>query len=88
MSKEHKTIILEKARTTEKVVRMIEAENILSFVVDRSVTKKEIREEVEKLFNVKVDSVRTHNKKNKKIGYIKLNEKDLASDVATKLGLL
>ena len=38
---------LEKARATEKVVRMIEADNVLCFEVDRAVKKDEIKKEVE-----------------------------------------
>ena len=83
-----KTIILEKVRATEKIVRQIEAENILVFVVDRAITKPQIKKEVETLFNVKVDKVRTHTRRNKKHAYVKLNSKNPAIDVATKLGLM
>jgi large subunit ribosomal protein L23 len=81
-------VILEKARTTEKVVRMIEAENVLSFETDRAIKKDEIKKEVEELFDVKVASVRTQTRKNKKIAYVKLKPEFQAADVATKLGLL
>jgi large subunit ribosomal protein L23 len=81
-------VILEKARTTEKVVRMIEAENVLSFETDRAITKEQIKKEVEELFDVKVASVRTQTRKNKKITYVKLKPEFQAADVATKLGLL
>ncbi len=88
MAKENKNIILEKTRTTEKVVRMIEIDNILSFEVDRSVRKAEIKNEVENLFDVKVETVRTLTRKNKKIAYVKLKKGFAAADVATKLGML
>ncbi len=81
-------VILEKIKTSEKVVRLIEAENTLCFETDRAVKKEDIKKEVEDLFEVKVDSVRTHNRKNKKFAYVKLNSEFLASDVATKLGML
>jgi large subunit ribosomal protein L23 len=80
--------ILEKARATEKVVRMIEADNVLCFEVDRAVRKEDIKKEVEELFDVKVASVRTHTRKNKKLTYVKLKPEFQAADVATKLGLL
>jgi large subunit ribosomal protein L23 len=83
-----KTIILEKVRTTEKIVRQIEVENVLVFVVDRAISKPEIKAEVESLFNVKVEKVRTHTAKNKKYAYVKLNSKNPAIDIATKLGLM
>ncbi len=47
-----KTIILEKVKSTEKIVRQIEVDNVLVFVVDRAISKPEIRDEVEDLFDV------------------------------------
>jgi len=84
----NKTIILEKIKSTEKIVKQIEVENILVFVVDRAVSKSEIKKEVETLFNVKVEKVRTHTIKNKKFAYIKLKSEFPAIDIATKLGLI
>jgi large subunit ribosomal protein L23 len=83
-----KTIILEKVKSTEKIVRQIEVENVLVFVVDRAVNKPEIRKEVEDLFGVEVAKVRTHTLKNKKIAYVKLKSDFPAVDVATKLGMM
>ena len=83
-----KTIILEKIKSTEKIVRQIELDNALVFVVDRAVSKPEIRDEVEDLFGVKVSKVRTHTMKNKKLAYVKLNSEYPAVDVATKLGMM
>jgi len=83
-----KTIILEKIKSTEKIVRQIETDNVLVFVVDRAVNKKEIKDEVEMLFDVKVAKVRTHTLKNKKLAYVKLKADYPAVDVATKLGLM
>ncbi len=83
-----KTIILEKMKSTEKIVRQIEIENLLVFIVDRSVTKTQVKKEVESLFDVKVEKVRTHTQKNKKIAYVKLKPEFAAIDVATKLGLM
>lgn len=83
-----KTIILEKIKSTEKIVRQIESENILVFEVDRAITKPEIKLEIEDLFNVKVEKIRTHTLKNKKYVYAKLKDEFPAIDVATKLGLM
>lgn len=83
-----KTVILEKVKSTEKIVRQIEADNILVFVVDRAINKADIKKEVEELFNVKVTKVRTHTLKNKKLAYVKLNAEYPAVDVATKLGMM
>jgi len=81
-------IILEKIRSSEKIVRQIEAENVLVFVVDRAINKKDIKMEVEELFDVKVSKVRTYILKNKKVAYVKLKPEFVAADVATKLGLM
>jgi large subunit ribosomal protein L23 len=83
-----KTIILEKVKSTEKIVRQIEVENVLVFEVDRAINKPDIRKEVEELFGVKVAKVRTHTLKNKKVAYVKLKSEYPAMDVATKLGLM
>lgn len=83
-----KTIILEKVKSTEKIVRQIEVDNILVFEVDRAINKAEVKNEVEDLFNVKVAKVRTHTLKNKKLAYVKLKPEFQAIDVATKLGLM
>ncbi|MFH1451598.1 MAG: 50S ribosomal protein L23 [archaeon] len=83
-----RTIILEKVKSTEKIVRQIEAENVLVFVCDRAVNKAEIKAEVELLFDVEVAKVRTHTLKNKKVAYVKLKPDFVAADVAVKLGLM
>ena len=47
-----------------------------------------LKKDVEELFNVKVDRVRTLIRNNKKIAYVKLKKDFLAIDVATKLGMM
>ena len=73
---------------TEKAVMMIESQNVLTFEVSTKMNKSEIKKEIESIFEVKVDSVRTLIRSNKKYAYLKLNKKDLAIDVATKLGII
>jgi large subunit ribosomal protein L23 len=73
---------------TEKAVMKIESENVLTFQVDKRMSRSEIRKEVEEMFKVKVDKIRTLIKENKKLAYVKLNKKYLAIDVATKLGMM
>jgi large subunit ribosomal protein L23 len=80
--------VIQKLRSTEKIVRGIEIDNTLVFECDLKMKKTEIKEEFEKLFNAKVESVNTHIKKNKKIAYIKLKSEFSAADIATKLGAL
>ena len=73
---------------TEKAIMKVELENILTFLVDQKNTKQEIKKEIEDLFKVKVEKVRTQIRNNKKTAYVKLNKKYLAIDLATKLGLM
>jgi len=80
--------MLQKIKSTEKIVRMIEVENVLAFETDRKFTKPQIKKEVEDIFNVKVENVRTHNLKNKKLAYVKLKPEFQAIDIATKLGMM
>ncbi len=74
--------------TTEKAIRLIELNNTLVFEVDRRKSKIEIKKDIEEIFNVKVDSINSLIHKNKKNVYVKLNEKNPAIDIATKLGLI
>ena len=74
--------------TSEKAVKMIDLDNTLLFEVKRKARKKEIKKEVESIFNVKVDDVRTLIRHNKKLAYVKLARENLAIDVATKLGMI
>ena len=74
--------------TTEKAVMKIETENTLTFLTDQRKTKTEIKNEIEEIFKVKIDKIHTQIRNNRKIVYVKLNKKDLAIDVATKLGLM
>jgi large subunit ribosomal protein L23 len=73
---------------TEKAVMMIESQNVLTFEVDKRISKDEIKKELEKTLSIKVDGVRTLIRGSKKFVYAKLNKKHPAMDVATKLGLM
>jgi ribosomal protein L23 len=74
--------------TTEKAVMKIETENLMTFEFDKIKSKEEIKKEIEDVLEVKIDKLRTQIRKNKKIAYAKLNSKNLAIDVATKLGMM
>jgi large subunit ribosomal protein L23 len=74
---------------TEKAIGKIEYENTLTFEVGMKATKKEIAEEFEKLFSVKVVSVRTAiTSDGKKHAHIRLAKEFKADDVATKLKMI
>lgn len=74
--------------TTEKAVRLIELNNTLIVEADRRNSKEQIKKEFEETFNVKVDSINTLIRANKKFAYVKLNKKNPAIDVATRLGMI
>ncbi len=74
--------------TSEKAVRMIEADNTLLFETDRGNKKSGIKKEVEEMFKVKVEKVKVFIRGNKKCAYVKLDKKNPAIDVATKLGMI
>ncbi len=74
--------------STEKAVRLIELNNMLVLEVDRRNSKDKIKKEFEEMFNVKIHSINTLIKKNKKIAYIKLKKENPAIDIATKLGMI
>lgn len=73
---------------TEKAVMMIERENVLTFQTNREKGKDEIKKEIEYLFRIKVDRVRTLIRGNKKYAYVKLKKEFPAIDIATKLGII
>ncbi|MDP1695367.1 MAG: 50S ribosomal protein L23 [archaeon] len=74
--------------TSEKAVKLIDLENTLLFETSRIARKEGIKKEVESLFNVKVEKIRTMIKGNKKYAYVRLNKQNLASDLASKLGMI
>ena len=73
---------------TEKAVMMIESQNMLTFQTGKEATKGEIKKEVEELFKVEIEKIRTLIRDNKKYVYIKLKPKFVALDIATKLGIM
>ncbi len=74
---------------TEKSIGRIEIDNSLRFEVVYKATKKQIKEEVEKLFGVKVVSVKTLvTPKGKKHAVVRLAKEFKADDVATKLKMV
>ena len=60
----------------------------MTFATGEEARRDEIKKEIENLFDVKVENVRTLIKSNKKYAYVKLKKEFPAIDVATKLGLI
>ena len=80
--------MIPKPVTSEKAVKMIELDNTILFEVERRYSKDEIKKEIENIFSVKVECVRTSIRANKKFAYVKLKKENPAIDIATKLGMI
>jgi ribosomal protein uL23 len=74
---------------TEKSIRLMESENKLIFVVDNKANKQQIKQAIEKTFNMKVIRVTTlTDTDGRKRAYIKFSPETPAIDLASKLGLM
>ena len=73
---------------TEKAVMSIERDNVLTFIIDKKISKTKMAREIEHLFDVKIEKVRTSNRGSEKVAYVKLKREFLAIDLATKLGII
>jgi large subunit ribosomal protein L23 len=76
-------------QATEKAVKLIESENKLIFVVDRSASKADVKMAIETLFEVKVKSVSVQiTPDGKKRAYVRLAPEFMADEIASKLGMI
>ncbi|MEM2850562.1 MAG: 50S ribosomal protein L23 [Candidatus Bathyarchaeia archaeon] len=74
---------------TEDAVNLIESENKLTFIVDINSGKRDVRQAVEELYDVKIAKVNTViTPDGKKKAFVKLRPEYKASDVAVRLGML
>jgi large subunit ribosomal protein L23 len=81
--------VLEHPHLAEKSMGIVETENKLVFMVKMNADKEEIKEAVERGFNVKVEQVNVViTRKGAKKAYVKLHPDYSAADIATRLGML
>ncbi len=81
--------VIEYPVITEKAVNLISANNRVVFIVNKLSTKKDIKEAVEKLYNVKVKTVTTlFDRQNRKKAFVTLKKGYNAQDLANKLGII
>ena len=74
---------------TEKALRLAEKENKITIIVDRAATKKQIADEIQRLYNVNVDEVNTLiTPRGEKKAYVKLSREHSAMDLLSRLGVL
>lgn len=75
--------------STEKSIRLMEAENKLIFVVDRRAKKKDIKKAIEEIFKATVVKVNVFIAPDgSKRAYVKFSDETPAIDIATNLGLM
>ena len=75
--------------STEKNIRIMEAENKLIFIVNKKANKRDVKEALEKMYNIKVLKVNTLiDQSGKKKAFVKLDSETPAIDLATKLGIM
>ncbi|HDD56939.1 MAG TPA: 50S ribosomal protein L23, partial [Thermoplasmatales archaeon] len=72
---------------TEKSMDAIEKRNALEFVVNIRANKKQIKEAVEKAFDVKVESVNTRVTRTGKHAVVKLKPEYSAEEVGMRIGI-
>jgi large subunit ribosomal protein L23 len=74
---------------SEKALKLIEEQNVITLIVKRTATKHDIKRAVEEAFNVKVERVNTLiTPRGEKKAYVKLAEGYSAAEVAARLGIL
>ncbi len=75
--------------STEKSLRLMEEENKLIFEISLNSSKKDVKKELEELYDVKVEKVNTMiNPHAKKIAFVRFDEESPAVDLASELKLL
>ncbi|MGC9072474.1 MAG: 50S ribosomal protein L23 [Acidilobus sp.] len=74
---------------SEKSLRLVEEQNVLTFIVRRDANRHQVKRAVEALYGVKVESVNTLvTPRGEKKAYVKLAKEHKATDIASRLGLL
>lgn len=81
-------MIIKHPVSTEKAVKLMEAENKLIFIVDKKATKNEIKKALEDLYKIKIEKINTLIHDGEKKAYVKLKKENLAMDIATQLGMM
>ncbi len=80
--------ILKRPYVTERTFDQIERENKLCFLVDDRVSKTQIANAVQALYEVRVYAVNTSRTIKGKKAFVRLAEAGKAAELATKLGLV
>ncbi len=74
---------------TEKVMKDVEEQNKVSFIVNRRANKNDIKGALKKLYGVEISKINTLiTLKGQKKAIVRLKEEGSAESLATKLGML
>ena len=80
--------IIKKPLVTENTFDLIEDQNKLVFIVERTANKYLIKQAIESLYNVKIIKINTLiTPRGEKKALVKLHPNDSAADLAIKLGI-
>ncbi|EJG06415.1 MAG: 50S ribosomal protein L23 [Methanofollis liminatans] len=82
-------MVLRHPYVTEKAMMMLENENKVQVLVQKSASKDEIRREIEKTFDQKVASVRTMmTMKGQKKAVVSFENEKAAEEILSRLGVM
>ena len=88
MNVEQASKVILKPYITEKTFAMVENENKICFIVERSASKPQIAEAIKTLYNENVQRVNTAKTVYGKKAFVQFETTDKARDLATKIGML
>ena len=80
--------VILKPYITEKTFAMVENENKICFIVERSASKPQIAEAIKTLYNENAKDVNTARTIYGKKAFVKFETTEKARDLATKIGML
>lgn len=72
---------------TEKTMNFMEKNNALEFIVKKDANKKQIKQAIEDMFEVKVKNVRTRITKNGKHAIVTFMPEFKAEDIGMRIGI-
>ena len=80
--------VIIKPYITEKTFAMVENENKICFIVERSASKPQIAEAIKALYDEKATNVNTARTIYGKKAFVQFETTEKARDLATKIGML
>jgi len=88
MNAEQALRIVLKPHITEKTFAMVESESKICFIVDKSASKPQIVEAIQKLYKERAIKVTTARTIYGKKAFVRFESTEKARDLATKIGML